>query len=128
VVVLLALLRWRRPEARLLAVLALVPHIMTGYELVPLLALLPATLAEGLLLAAGSWIARFGFVHALPYMDLNASYLAAGGWTLWCVLIPATLMVLARPNQGALPGWRRTPRAGEDDGDPSLARVPVLHR
>ncbi|MGZ8468276.1 MAG: hypothetical protein ACXW61_02435 [Gemmatirosa sp.] len=102
VVVLLALLRWRRPEARLLAAMACVPHIMTGYELVPLLALVPATLAEGLLVAAASWVARYGFAFGQPYPDLAAAYRAAGTWGLWCVLVPLTLLVLARPN--AAPG------------------------
>ncbi len=101
IVVLLALLRWRRPEARLLAAMACVPHIMTGYELVPLLALVPATLAEGLLVAAASWVARYGFAMGQPYPDLDAAYRAAGTWGLWCVLVPLTLLVLARPNADA---------------------------
>ncbi|MDF1501885.1 hypothetical protein [Roseisolibacter sp. H3M3-2] len=102
-VVLLAVLRWRRPEARLLAAMASVPHIMTGYELVPLIALVPATFAEALLLAVGSWVARYGFAFGQPYADLNASYRAAGVWGLWCVLVPMTLMVLSRPNEGEVP-------------------------
>jgi hypothetical protein len=96
-----AFLRWRRPEARLLGVLALVPHIMTGYEFVPLLALVPSTLAEALLLAALSWVARVGFALGSPYPDLQASYVAAGRWGVYCVLLPATLLVLRRPNVGA---------------------------
>lgn len=101
--VLLALVRWRLPEARLLAMTALVPHIMTGYELVPLLALVPVSLAEGLLLATASWIARYGFVLGQPYADLNTAYRAAGLWGVWCVMIPLTLLVLARPNDDTSP-------------------------
>ncbi len=99
VLVLLALLRWRRPEARLLAVTALVPHIMVGYELVALMVLVPQTLGEALLVAALSWVARYGFVLNQPYADLNTAYLAAGTWGLWCVLVPLTALVLTRPNR-----------------------------
>ena len=41
--VLLALLRWRRPEARLLVALACVPHSTLFYEALPLLLVVPET-------------------------------------------------------------------------------------
>jgi hypothetical protein len=103
--VLLALLRWRRPEARLLVALSLAPQTMSGYELVPIMAVLPAARWEALLLAALSWASRFGFSHGYPYPDVNAGFIAAGRWSLWLVLIPATLLVLRRPAEAELPDW-----------------------
>ena len=48
--VLLALSRWRRPEARLLVALACVPHTTLLYEVLPLF-LVPATCGQAALLA-----------------------------------------------------------------------------
>jgi hypothetical protein len=50
VILLLALLKWRQPEARLLAVLACVPQTSAVYELLPL-SLVPRTRREAFILA-----------------------------------------------------------------------------
>jgi hypothetical protein len=50
------LLRWRRPEARLVLALACVPQTPLLYETVPLF-LVPMTIAEGGVLWVGSWLA-----------------------------------------------------------------------
>jgi hypothetical protein len=53
---LLAFLRWRQPEARLLGVLALVPHTTGILEQLPLL-LIPQTRTRFVGLFASSWLA-----------------------------------------------------------------------
>jgi hypothetical protein len=53
---LLAALRWRSPEGRLLLAIAFIPQNTLPYELVSL-ALIPANLVEMGILVAGSWIA-----------------------------------------------------------------------
>lgn len=53
---LLAALRWRSPEGRLLLAIAFIPQNTLPYELVPL-ALIPANLVQMGIYVAGSWIA-----------------------------------------------------------------------
>lgn len=95
--VLLALLRWRRPEARLLAVMAVTPHSILAYESLPLF-LVPATWIEAGIL----WIGTVAVVvlhdafgpYASPVEWLDAS----GRAIVWCVYLPALVMILRRPN------------------------------
>jgi hypothetical protein len=101
---LLALLRWRRPEARLLLALAVVPHAMVGYELLPVLALVPATALETLLLTAGSWVMQ-AFLVNRTYADGLSAWLYGGKVSIWTVYLPALLLILRRPNEGAMPTW-----------------------
>jgi hypothetical protein len=86
-VVLLAALRWRLPEGRLLLASALVPQSLLPYELVPL-ALVPAGLLQMAIYVAGSWLVVA--VAADP----------AIGWpaTLGAVYLPMLYLVLRRPS------------------------------
>jgi hypothetical protein len=93
-ILLLALLRWRRPEARMLAALALVPQTGWIYELIPLL-LIPRTARQMLALVLLGWV---GFLlgraqHLAPasfgtLADAWWPYLLAFGYlpALWLVL------------------------------------------
>jgi hypothetical protein len=58
VLLLLALLRWRSPQARLLAAMACVPHALTLYDTLPLF-LIPARKGEAYGLAAMTYLALF---------------------------------------------------------------------
>lgn len=104
VFILLAALRWRRPEARLLLAMACVPQTSSWYDAVPLF-LIPATLRESLLLSS---ISTLGFFLP-PYLMTaanEAEYNAQMGAMMVAVCyLPATLLVLRRPNSGNLPGW-----------------------
>lgn len=103
--VLLALLRWRRPEARLIVALACVPQTVYWYEALPLL-LVPATFRESLILSltssCGFLLERqlVGFQANVPFRDVGTLMIAF-------VYLPATLMVLLRPNTGERPDWLR---------------------
>ncbi|MGI9079196.1 MAG: hypothetical protein ACR2G6_17980 [Gemmatimonadaceae bacterium] len=101
---LLALLRWRRPEARLIAVLACIPHTTMPYALIPLF-LIPASLTEGLILAWSTWLAKtvvdLSFHHASYSEFISNSTTVA----VPLVYLPALVMVLRRPNEGELPAW-----------------------
>ena len=67
------LLRWRRPEARLVLALACMPQTPLLYETVPLF-LVPVSIAEGGVLWLGSWLAALWVSQGGPYAnDLNAS-------------------------------------------------------
>ena len=106
--VLLALLKWKRPEARLLVALACVPHTTLAYEAVPLF-LVPRTWNEAWVLWAGTFAAFIGHGLTGPYAS-QLSWVRAGGlWLLGGAYLPCLLMVLRRPN--AWPASDVTPQA-----------------
>jgi hypothetical protein len=96
--VLLAALKWKRAEARLLLALACVPHTTALYETIPLF-LIP----QSWLQAWGLWIlvllAYLGQLASGPY-DSQMAYWASGAqWIVWMVYLPCLGMVLFRPNE-----------------------------
>jgi hypothetical protein len=100
--VLLALLKWRRPDARLLAVMACVPQTAVIYEAVPLF-LIAQTLPQMLLLLAlslGVLVVR----DALgPYPSYDAMLEVSGQLIVWLLYLPCLVMVLRRANTGNQP-------------------------
>ena len=96
VLALACLLRWRRPEARMVAVLACVPQTPMMYEIVPLM-LVPRTTGEA------------GLLFGLSYVAMMIVAVEATPWpwriALLLLYLPATLMVLRRPNEGPVPAW-----------------------
>jgi hypothetical protein len=95
---LLALLRWRRPEARMLAALCCAPHVTTLYETVPLF-LIPANRYQAYLLLVLSYIAAVAQVWLAPTGWLLEQ--VQGRWPALLLLLylPALVMVLLRPNE-----------------------------
>jgi hypothetical protein len=95
---LLALLRWRRPEARLVAALVCVPQTLVLYEAVPLM-LVPRTFWEAVTLSAsgylGHWWVRW---HLPPLYHERLSYALVGQAMVWSLYLPATIMILRRRN------------------------------
>lgn len=91
------LVRWRRPEARMLAVLAMVPSSPIVYETLPLF-VIPERRSEMVLLALLS------DVLALLMMNLSieantAQYLRiARPAIVWLMYLPCAAMILRRPN------------------------------
>jgi len=95
-ILLLALLRWRTPEARLLVGLACVPQIIGLYDTLPLF-LIPKTRWQGYGLAGLSFVAAFGQVVAaprLPGMPLETMLAARWPFIFFCLYVPALVMVL----------------------------------
>ena len=116
VLVLVALARWRRAEARLLLGLALVPQTMLLYAALPLFAA-TGTLAETTLLALLSYIPFAVQVHAIGRVGFTVQTRLTGDWMVWCLYLPCLLMVLRRPHV-----WSRL-------GDPAgEARPPATPR
>ena len=92
---LLAAVRWRTPEGRLILAIAFLPQTTLPYELVPL-ALVPRDRVEMMVYVIGSWIAvaaadRLG-------VDQGVAQWAATGWpvTLAAVYAPMLYLVLRR--------------------------------
>jgi hypothetical protein len=107
---LVVLLKWRRPEARMLATMACVPHTPLLYETLPL-GLIPQTWTQGGILWAGMLIARVGQAWTESY---EGPVFAA--WLIWCVYLPAVGMILLRKNEASVTDVPHS-RAG-------VARVP----
>jgi hypothetical protein len=97
VFILLALLRWRRAEARLIVALACMPQTTHWYDSLPLL-LVPATFRQSLILSfvssAGFLFERF-IVAGQKEIPFNHD---VGALMVALMYLPATIMVLRRPN------------------------------
>jgi hypothetical protein len=121
---LLAALRWRAPEGRLLLALACIPHNFVFYDQL-LLFLVARNRLESLVLAIGSWVAVFVASAMIPPgMQEPASQVYFRAPLVVCMYFPALVMVLRLPRDrvdfGELSlvadAWRRRP---------SGARVPT---
>ncbi|HET7551268.1 MAG TPA: hypothetical protein VFK04_08255, partial [Gemmatimonadaceae bacterium] len=99
-VLLLALLRWRRPEARLLLGMACVPQLLFFADQLPLF-LIPKTRKEMNALVLCS--AAAFFVWYLRFASNPAYVLAAKPYVLWGTYFPCLMLVLRRPNEGSMP-------------------------
>jgi hypothetical protein len=99
---LLSFLRWRRPEARMLGVLALVPQTTLLYEMVPLL-LIPRTRREMVVIVGLSIVAGAFAFQADPSHHLTAAI--TGLWPVFLLLsyLPCVCLVLMRENVSNTP-------------------------
>jgi hypothetical protein len=97
-VLLLAALRWRSPEGRLLLAIAFIPQNILPHELVSL-ALIPANLLEMGIYVAGSWIAVAVAANRM-HLNLGIAGWTATSWpvTLCAVYLPMLYLVLRRPS------------------------------
>jgi hypothetical protein len=92
---LLAALRWKTPEGRLLIVLSLVPQNSLPYELVPL-ALIPRNTTQMSVLVVGSWLAVGTLGANLDLPDLAAMTARIWPVMLVAVYLPMLYFVLSR--------------------------------
>jgi hypothetical protein len=101
---LLAAIRWRRPEARWLLATSLIPATASINAALPLLVLTPATFREALGLAILSHLVEFwGLWRAgSAYETIETSMAIA---MLWGLYVPALAMIVRRPNSGEVPDW-----------------------
>lgn len=104
VLVVLAGTRWRRAEARLLVSLACVPHTMSLYEVVPLL-LIPRGWWEVSAFTALTYLSHWWVEAKGPYANAWEHATSNDLWIVLLLYLPATAMVLLRPNEGPLPQW-----------------------
>jgi hypothetical protein len=101
VVLLLAALRWRRPEARWLLVTACIPSTANIYEALPLLVLGAWTRKELLVLGILSHVADIGGYIIRANETYPALVQAHGVTVLWLFYVPTLLLILRRPNEVA---------------------------
>jgi len=99
-----ALLRWRRPEGRMLAALAIVPSSPIVYEALPLF-VIPQRRTEMLVLTITSNL-MFLLMLGRSLQHETAEYLLVSRPAIvWLMYLPALAMVLRRPNEGEVPAW-----------------------
>lgn len=103
-VLLASLLRWRRPEARLLAALACVPQTPTFYDHV-FVFVVPRTTRESLLLTVLTFAVYFSVAFAPRFQTFQQWGDFVANATILLVYAPAVIMVLRRPNEGQLPAF-----------------------
>lgn len=96
----LAALRWRRADARLLLAMACVPHTPSLYDLLPLF-FVCRTLRESLGLALLTQVLFWGIVGFASFPTFDAYAAGLGQVSIAVVYLPALLAVLARPNESA---------------------------
>jgi hypothetical protein len=103
---LLAALRWRRPEARLLLAMAVVPHNYVWYEQL-LLFLIPCSVSEVWILCALSWVSMYVARYNIHHLGIPepAGQIAFRAPVVALLYLPALAMVLRRPNDGRVPVW-----------------------
>lgn len=109
VLLLAAALRWRRPEARLLLAMSLLPQTPGFYDALLLFAV-PRSLREALLLVVAGFAVFFIMAARQPWPTAAAWMQDISRFTLWLEYFPCVAMVLARPNEGSLPVPARRPR------------------
>jgi hypothetical protein len=90
---LLAALRWRHPEGRLLLALSIVPQTTLPYQVLPLF-LIARTWTEAAVIWGGTAAALLGHNSRAPYSS-QLGWLHAGGlWMLYCAYLPCLVIVL----------------------------------
>jgi hypothetical protein len=103
IVLALAVLRWRRPEARLVAAMSFLPTSPIVYEALPLAAVAKTRrdfLVFGILTNI-AWALTIGrSTH-----DADAFFAWSRPAMLWLVYVPCLVMVLRRPNVGDVSAW-----------------------
>jgi hypothetical protein len=102
---LVALARWRRPEARLLAALACTPLTPTFYDPV-LLYLVTRTFREALGLTTATYVMFFVVVFSGPIKTAAQWGDIVSLASIWVVYLPCVVMVLRRPNRSDESAYR----------------------
>jgi len=100
--VLLALLRWRTPEGRLVAMLACVPQVFFFYDQLPLM-LTARTGRQLSLLVVATWTAWAITWTTCTHKPACVEF--AEPLILPFLYLPALVLVLRRPNEGTMPPW-----------------------
>jgi hypothetical protein len=101
-----ALVRWRRPEARLVAAMGCVPQGMLYYDQLPL-TLVATSYRECLAAAVISWLAPLVavFFHGNAPIDRERLFAQNAPIIVFVYYLPCLLVVLWRRNEGDVPRW-----------------------
>lgn len=108
ILMLVALLRWRRPEARLLVAIACLPQTPGFYDAL-ILFIIPRTSRESLALTVATFVVFFAMAFRGPWPTGDAWMQDIARFTLWFLYLPCVALVLTRPNVGTFPFGRPQP-------------------
>ena len=128
VFILLALLRWRRPEAWLVVLMACMPASWAWYNLLVLLAAVPKTYREAAML---SLVSSFGALLAMNVLPGPWSPTSFPYWWAFQIAfgyLPAVIVILSRPNIREAPPWAEPSRTRHvsTSANGSIDRVDAL--
>jgi hypothetical protein len=101
--ILLVLLRWRRPEAMIVALMAVMPQTWYPYNWLPLLAL-ASTYREACILTIVASVGTVAGEYAVYGLPSNEVVSVGGGYGVAFAYLPAVWMILRRPNIRARSG------------------------
>lgn len=108
---LLTLLRWRRPESWLLVALAMMPQSWGWYNTLPIFAI-PRTFGESVFLAGSALVGAAFAGLALNPGNVDALFSSVGAIIVWTIYLPAAFLILRRQNEGDPPAWLRLVASG----------------
>jgi hypothetical protein len=108
VFLLLGLLRWRCPEARLFLGLACVPQTPSFYDALPLF-LIPRTPVEMCALVVLTHVASLALRFGWHPEEFSGFVRTLGPLMIVFLYLPCLVMILRRPNVGPVPGWLERP-------------------
>jgi len=121
VLVLASLVRWRRPDARLLLAMAVIPHGLYFYDELPLF-LVARSRRESMVLVVSSWVGLLGWMATSAGFELRDM----ASWVVWSLYVPATAMVLLRADDSGKQSDVFRRRAATQPADiHGVARVPT---
>lgn len=124
--ILLVLLKWRRPESWLVLAMACMPQSWGWYNTLPLFAV-PRTLMESCALAVIVTLGGLAGAMLVPApTSAEAFYSWVGSLLVVTIYLPVVGLILRRPNEGKLPAWtsRLTPLTRPSDPESRVAREP----
>jgi hypothetical protein len=104
-VILLALLRWRRPEAWLVVLMASMPASWAWYNLLILLAAVPGTYREAAMLSLVSSFGALLAINILPGPSHPGSFPLWWNFQVAFGYLPAIIVILTRPNEKSRAPW-----------------------
>jgi hypothetical protein len=101
---LLGILRWRRPEARALVAMSCLPQTMFFYDQLPLV-LIARNFRESVYVTAASWVGPLVGLLLVGSASMSRSELfrVNSGVIVLCYYLPSLAVILLRPNVGSVP-------------------------
>ena len=111
VCILLVLLRWKRPEAWLVVLMAFMPASWAWYNTLILLAAVPKTYREAAMLSLVSSFGALLGINTLPGPDSPTSFPLWWSFQVAFAYLPAVILILTRPNIREAPPWAEPARA-----------------
>jgi hypothetical protein len=123
--ILLVLIRWRRPEAWLVVLMACIPASWAWYNVLILLAAVPKTYREAAMLSLVSSFGALLVINTLPGPSSPTSFPNWWAFQVAFGYLPAVILILTRPNVREASPWSE-PKKSPRLSDPANSSVGVV--